>query len=364
MPGNIHWQQYPNPQAADNTIICFIVRLIKNFKPPNMKTLSRLSLLIFCFFFYPGVLTAQQNTDSSRLSVTGDSSLVIDSLSKQGEQSAQTDNSSDHRHEKSYFKAGLSYMNDNVYLGRKDSVALPYITPLFGYYHKSGLFVEGSVGYLKSASQSRIDVVSLEGGYTFSAGNYDGEITASKFFYSSQSTSVKSDVKSSLAYFNEFDFGFITPTFTATLNFGNKTDIGGQFGLEHTFYAIDDKMDFTPTFTGNASTQNYYNNYYKNRRYTIKRKGKPPVAGIAAVSGTLLDASSFKVLDYEISLPINYKLGKFTFNFAPVYAIPVHPAQVEVTTTLANNSSSTKIHTEKIENDFFGTIGFTYKFGK
>ena len=185
--------------------------------------------------------------------------------------SANTTDSSSIK-KKSYFMAGLSYMNDNVYLGRKDSVVLPYLTFDLGYYFKSGFFIDGSVNYLASSSQDRIDAVNISGGYSFTSKKYSGEASVSKYFYSSQSTNIKSTVKSSVSYFNSYDFGFITPTLTAFLDFGNKTDVGGLFGLEHTFYGLDDKLDFTPTFTVNVSTLNFYNNYYKTRRYTIKRE--------------------------------------------------------------------------------------------
>lgn len=259
--------------------------------------------------------------------------------------------------------AGLSYLSDNVYLGRKDSVRLPYLTFNLGYYFKSGFFIDGSVNYLAN-SDSRVDGVNFDAGYSFTAGKYSGEASFSKYFYSNRSTNVKSAVKSSLSYFNSYDFGVITPTFTAFLNFGNKTDVGGILGIEHTFYALDDKIDFTPTFTANASTQNYYNNYYKTRRYTIKRKNKAPVTGIANVTGVVEDASQLKVLDYEASLPIDYTAGKFTFSANPVYAFPVHPSIVQVTTTKANNTSTTRTNTEKIQNSFYITVGVTYKFKK
>ncbi len=259
--------------------------------------------------------------------------------------------------------AGLSYLNNNVYLGRKDSATLPYLTFSIGYYFKSGFFIDGSVNYLAS-SDNRIDAVNFDAGYSFTAGKYSGEAIVSKYFYSSQSTNVKSAVKSSLSYFNSYDLGFIMPTFTAFLNFGNKTDVGGMLGLEHTFYALDDELDITPTFTANASTQNYYNNYYKTRRYTIKRKNKAPVTGIANVTGIVENASKLKMLDYEASLPIDYQAGKFTFSAIPVYAFPVNPSIVQVTTTRANNASTTKFITEKIANTFFITVGVTYKFKK
>ena len=326
-----------------------------------MKSFAQFSLLACLYLFSSNASNAQQVPDSKIQHVANDSAgRRLDSL----QQNSQNNDSIAPTKKKSYLTAGISYLNDNVYLGRKDSVKIPYITPDIAYYFKSGFYMEGSLSYVSSSSQSRIDAVAFSGGYAFTANNYSGDVTASKFFYSSQSTSVKSDVKSSLAYYNSYDFGFISPTVTATLNFGTKTDIAGEFGLEHTFSALNENLSITPTFVANASTQNYYSNYYKKRKYSIKRKGKTPTPGIANVSGIVENASTFKLLDYEASLPLEYETGKFTFSFTPVYAIPVHPSVVDITTVKENGNSTTKQSIEKIANTFFGTVGMVYKFGK
>jgi hypothetical protein len=353
-----------------------------------MKTFTRIILFTGVFTFYCGMLKAQQVTDSLKSTVSVDSTIIIDSTNKVDTTVAIDSLSSDTSHEvssdalhkvedvtkaadslkedikKSYFMVGLSYLNNNVYLGRKDSTVLPYLTFNAGYYFKSGFFIDGSINYLASSAANRIDAVDFDGGYSFTANNYSGQATVSKYFYSSQSTNVKSNVTTSVSYFNSYDLGFITPTFTAALNFGTKTDVAGTLGMEHTFFAMDDNLAITPAFTVNASTQNYYNNYYKTRRYTIKRKNKTPQTGVAKITGVVENASDFKILDYEISLPIDYTTGKFSFNINPVYALPINPSKVQITTTKANNVSTTRVTTEKIENNFFITVGATYKFGK
>lgn len=263
---------------------------------------------------------------------------------------------------KSYFQVEASYVSDNVYLGRKDSVALPYFTPLLGYYAKSGFFTTASFGFLTSAAASRLDVVNLAMGYAFTKGNYDGELTGTKYFYSSQSTSVKSEVKASIEYLSGYDFGFIRPTLLTTFNMGNKLDIAASPGLEHTFYLLKDKGEVTPTLLMNASTQNYYNNYYKVRRYNPKRKTKLPPNGVASISGEVLNAAAFKVLDYEFSVPLKYNFGKCEISFTPVYALPVHPAEVNITTAFNNGTTNTKTGVEKLQNTFFSTLEFICKF--
>ena len=257
----------------------------------------------------------------------------------------------------SHWELGMSYQSNDVYLGRKDSSVLPYYIPEVTYFHKSGLYATASLNYLKNSIASRVDLVTLEGGYIFTAGSYEGQLSFSKYFYNSQSTSVTSEISSSIAYQSGLDLGFIKPTFTATVNFGNKADFAALLGLEHTFYLLAEHLDISPSFAIAASTQNYYSDYYKKRRYTIKRGSKAGQTAIAKISGTVLNASQFKMLDYEPTLPINYRIGKWVINFTPTYSIPVNPATIDVQSTKSNGTVTDYARIEKISNTFYWTLG-------
>ena len=91
---------------------------------------------------------------------------------------------------KSYGKLTLNYLTNSVYNGRQDSLKTPYLTPTLGYYAKSGFFADGSFSYLTRSGANRIDLATLEMGYDFSAGNFDGEVVGSKYFYNSASTKI------------------------------------------------------------------------------------------------------------------------------------------------------------------------------
>lgn len=261
---------------------------------------------------------------------------------------------------KSYFQASITYLSNNVYLGRKDTAATPYITTMVGYYHKSGLYLNASASYLPTAGENRIDLVTVETGYSFKSGKFEGQASAAKFWYSSASYNIRSELKGSISFFGAYDFGFIKPTLTPMLNIGNKLDFALTMGAEHTFYLADDAIDITPTVNANASTENYYNSYYKVRKFSVKRKGvNVTVKGYR--SGEVINSAQFKLLDYEFTLPINYTIKKFTFNFSPVYAMPVNAAVIAVTTKKGNQAPTTKTSSEVLSNSFFFQAGVTYK---
>lgn len=299
---------------------------------------------------------------TGRAQTTADSvTLQTDSLEKDNVV-ISTDSLETPKPKTSHLEVGMSYQSNDVYLGRKDSSVLPYYIPELTYFHKSGLYATASLNYLKNSTASRVDLVTLEGGYIFSAGSYDGQLSFSKYFYNSQSTSVTSEISSSIAYQSGLDLGFVKPTFTATLNFGSKADFAGLFGLEHTFYFFSSRMDITPTFAMAGSTQNYYSDYYKKRRYTIKRGSKAGQSAIADISGTVVNASQFKILDYEPTLPINYRIGKCVINFTPTYSVPVNPATIDIQTTKPSGVVTDTSRIEKISNTFYWTLGFSFLF--
>jgi hypothetical protein len=265
---------------------------------------------------------------------------------------------------KSFWLANINYLSNNVYLGRKDSVLSPYFTASVGYYHKSGLFVNVSASYLTEPGQGRIDLATIDGGYSLIKPKFEGLITISKYIFSSESYNVRSEIEGSANIFVGYDFDFIKPTFQATLNFGDNTDYAAGLGLEHTFYAIERKLTITPTFDVNASTQNYYNNYYKIRRYSLARLKKlQRLLGAITVSGYVENPDEFKILDYEWSIPVTYSVKRFTFNFSPSYAVPGNAAVVDVTVASARLGTRTKQRgKEQISNSFFFVTGVSYSF--
>ena len=267
--------------------------------------------------------------------------------------------------ETSHFSVGLSYLSNNVYFGRKDTVRIPYLTLSASYYHKSGLYVSLAASWLPESGQDRIDLASAEAGYRFQSKKLEGQASAYFFFFSNQSNNVKADLRESFSFFVGYDLGFIKPVITPIVDVSHQLDFATMLGLEHTFYLLKHKLDITPAINANASTQNYYNSYYRDRKFRIKIKKVPTQVNVN-VTGEVLNAAAFKLLDYEFTMPVNLKLKNFTFSFTPVYAIPTNPATVSITRTVSTSngaiSSKTRTGTEKTSNSFFWQLGASLRF--
>jgi hypothetical protein len=262
----------------------------------------------------------------------------------------------------SYWKAGIKYLSDNVYLGRKDSVAVPYLTPSIGYYHKSGFYFTGSFSYIPASGENRIDVVALEGGYSYSTENFNVEVSTSKEFYSKQSFNVNSEIKGRMDTYLSYDLGIVEPSIQAGMNFASNPDVGIGLGLEHSFSAAENKLEISPGFLANLGTKNYYADYYNKRRYSPNRKGKKQGNVNYDIVANLSGASKFQLMDFEFTLPVNYTIKKITLNFTPTYALPTHPSDLTLIVKPSSGNSYSQTSTEKLENVFYWSFGLTYKF--
>lgn len=256
---------------------------------------------------------------------------------------------------KSYFKLSASYLSNAVYYGRKDSFAVPYITPTISYYDKSGFYIEGSLSYLSTAGASGFDAGAISAGYEFNSSNekLSGAVYASKYFTSTSSFSVHGEVNSELAASLDYNTGPVTINSGADISFASKTDFGVNLGLSHNFGFDDDHLGITPTFLFNAGTQKFYEDYYTKRKFSAKRKRRQTTNSNAIQ--VIVVAKKFAILDYELSLPINYDKAKWGLFFTPTYSLPVNGFQYSINNGLTNR-------TEVLSNTFYAEVGGYIKF--
>ena len=258
----------------------------------------------------------------------------------------------------SHWVFGATYQSNDVYLGRKDSVAVPYLTPSIGYHDKSGLFITGSFSYLPGADENRIDVSTVEAGYSHSSDKFNVELSVAKDFYSDQSFAVTSEIKGRFSASLSYDLGFIEPSLDLGAEFSDQADIGIGFGVGHSFTIIEDVFEVDPTVHVNGATQNFYGNYYSKRRYNPNRKGGNSKNTTAA---SLANASQFQIMDYEFEAPFEYTVKKkLKFNFTPTIAIPVNPSTVTTVSKSTGNTATTQTSVESLSSVFYFSLGFSY----
>jgi len=250
---------------------------------------------------------------------------------------------------KSYGLISTDYYNDIIFLGRKSSTKAPYLSVLAGYYHKSGLFINGGISYLAASGENRIDLFTAKVGYNFYLKSFSAGISGVKYIFNNKSYTAKSELSGNISAYVDYDFDILDVYIDASTYFGNTSDFIVGAGVSHAFYTFNDKLKITPSIYLNMGSQNYYSDYNNNQRF-----GRHMLNGVGSQSiGTGMMGASMQVLDYEFSVPVSYSLSKFHFSFTPVFAIPVNPV------TITNNQSTYK---EDVSNSFFWSAGVSYTF--
>jgi hypothetical protein len=258
----------------------------------------------------------------------------------------------------SSFKFGVNYLSNNVFMGRTDTTRTPIILPQVKYTFKNGIYVSGVLDIIPNNKTKKLDGGDLAAGYDFDiTPDFTGGVSFTKLFYSSTSTQISAAIRSTINANLIYDFGnVVSASVSADYNIdkqGIKNDIFLNAGLSHDFIIIGvfGKTDFlliSPTAALNSGSQNFYDSYLVQR--TFKR------AKLNALETTLINQytsqlSKFELLDYELSVPIEYKSGHFIFQLIPTYAIVENQLPKQIAATFSSQSSV-----------FYFQAGITLKF--
>ena len=262
---------------------------------------------------------------------------------------------------KAFFKIGVDYTTNNVFMGRTDTVKTPIISPNIKYSFKSGVYISADLDILPKQKKSKLDGGNVALGYDFDlSDDLSGGISYTKLFYAANSTQVSSSVSSTLNGNLDYDIADIV---TASVSFdynANKTGINDDavlnLGLSHDFIAegIFGNNDFlliSPSVITNMGTQNFYDGYLVKKKF---KNAKLNAAQTKLFNSYTADLSQFKTLDYEFSLPIEYKSGPFIFHVTPTYAQAENQFQSAAIQKLLGLSSQSSV--------FYVEVGVALKF--
>lgn len=299
--------------------------------------------------------------------------LIITSNNALKAQSADKEKQEPAAKEKSYFKFDVNFLNNSVYLGRKDSLNLPYLTPTIVYTHKSGFYASASLGYLLSKESKKVDYYSFDAGYEFTLSKkLSGGVSANKSIYNDSSSNVSSSVGGSLSGSLTYDFGFIEMNTGVSASFAEKTDLGVDVTLSRSFYFGEDEKQWsiTPRALVNFSTLHFYEGY-TNRKIGKRQKNPLITSVVSTTTVTNKNSNSLTLLDFELSVPVSYDEKKWGIYCTPTLAIPQNAIYTNTKSviTLRNGTvnspapiDSTPDSEKKLSSSFFIEFGVYFKF--
>lgn len=261
----------------------------------------------------------------------------------------------------SSFKIGIDYLSNNVFLGRTTLSTTPVISPDVKYTFKSGVFISGALNYLPKNTIQKLDGGNVSAGVDLDlTDNLSSELSFTKLLYSANSTQIGASVSSTFNGNLTYDIGnVITPSISANYSInkqGIKNDIILSFALTHDFiienaFAEKDLILISPSITANAGTQNFYDAYLTRR---VFKNAKRTAAQNLLVTEFEKKVNQLKLLDYELSLPVEYKAGHFIFQFTPTYAIVENQIKSQAVAKALGIVRNTSV--------FYFNAGVTYTF--
>jgi len=287
--------------------------------------------LFFLLLFSTGNAFAQTTT-------TEDPEDLLDKLETQLKQD-----------KKASFKIGVNYLSNNVFMGRADTVRTPTILPEMKYIFKNGIYLAATANYIPNRVTNKLDGGSAVFGYDFDiTDDLTGGASFTKLFYAANSTQIGSSIGSTINANLSYNIAdVITPIVSVDYNF-LKQDFGHDIfvnaGISHDF-AIDgifgekDLLIISPSANLNAGTQNFYDAYFILKKYKLTKKA---LALEQAAESLIIrredQLSKFKLLDYELSAPVEYKTGVLILSFTPTYAIAENKLPPRVTKGMVSGS--------------------------
>jgi len=250
---------------------------------------------------------------------------------------------------KGSFKIGANYLSNNVFMGRADTVKTPTILTDIKYTFKNGIFLAATANYIPNRVTNKLDGGSLAAGYDFdTTDNLLGGLSYTKLFYTANSTQIGSAINSTVNANLSYDIaGVITPLVSVDYNF-LKQDFGHDIflnaSLSHDFaiegiFGDRDFLMISPTVSMNAGTQNFYDAYFVLKKYKLTKKA---LALEQAAESLIIkrenQLSKFRLLDYEFSAPVEYKMGVLILSFTPTYAVAENKLPPRVTKGMVSGS--------------------------
>ena len=258
----------------------------------------------------------------------------------------------------SYLLTDISYINDAIFMGRRDSIAAPYIFPSIGYYDESGFFADVSASYLTSSEESRFDLFLLSAGYMFDSKKWSGGISGTAYFFNEDSYNVQSETVGDFTGMLGYDLDVFEVTLTASSYFNKESsaDIFGVLMLNRTFYAADNSLLINPSIALYAGSQYFYQEYYATSRLGSRKgqgNGSSVTEPIMVTNLEIKEASEFNLLNVELSLPLQYYHKQFIFSVTPTLAFPQSSATI---------TTEDAVIKEDLKNVFYWSAGISYWF--
>lgn len=261
-----------------------------------------------------------------------------------------------------FVNAGLQYISNLTYAGRRDESSVPLLLPTLTLVSKHGLFLS-AIGYFDlNGSKSGAEGLSVTPGYVFgfdSKKYYGGTISATKFFITKSSPIILSSFDATIdgqLYANPDNIVKLTVGGSYRFGKNNRHDIINNAELSKEIFAVKsgatklNGLKFTPTATLYAGTQSFYQTYYTESQVTrsvetpqkqtpinilFPNQPKQTIITQTVTQENQREVKQYKLLAFSGSVPITYAINKWQIIFTPYLIKPFN--QVDYVNNTSKN---------------------------
>lgn len=270
--------------------------------------------------------------------------------------SAQTDAASDSvKVKEGWWTVGAEVANNSSFFGRNTATRYPYAAASLTYVHRTGIWASVT-SYQLFNTEAYIDETDLSMGYSFKIRDLvEANVSYSRFIFGKNTPLVNAFTSNALSAKAALDWGILYTGLTSSYVFGDNNDIFAV--LENSrFVPLNPLWDgrhvigLDPKISITAGTQRFYETHtttYQNKSglpTSGGTSGSDPLGGVLdplkpgggkpkdpdnsnggmTTTTTTTAVSKFKVLNYELKLPVVIYLGNFELEPAYKYSIPVN----------------------------------------
>lgn len=249
-----------------------------------------------------------------------------------------------------FFNAGLQYISNLTYAGRRDETSVPILLPTFTVISKKGFFISG-IGYFDlSGSNSNAEGFSVTPGYVFSFDSkkeFGGVISATKYVITNSSPIILSSFNATIDGQFSYDPKVIKLTIAGSYRIGksnkndfiNNAELSKEIQLIKTGATHKNGLKVTPTASLYAGTQSFYETYYTQsqvQRAVDNPSSSNPLSILfpnqntqTIVNQTVTQQNQAEVKKYNLlaasgSVPITYAINKWQLSATPYFIKPLN----------------------------------------
>lgn len=212
----------------------------------------------------------------------------------------------------------FDYLSNKTYLGQQNIITEKYLSPAISYYAPSGFFTAFALTKIIDP-ENRFDEADLSLGWSFKVlKDAEASLSYSRFSYSKQSLQLGSSLQNNFEVAIKRD-GVITPALFFDMffgkgkpDFGVRLDVYHDFEMDNLFTNDKDELLISPTVSIIAATLNFYTLYLRDSSLARTRQN----------IGVNVD-SNFQLASIELSLPVEYDLGRFMIKPEIRHTIPL-----------------------------------------